>query len=192
MTRYMTDTDSQQSETGTTDNTKSIAWTRERLEEYASEQGVVLSLSTLGPGYRALARAKHNTTLILGYVEGFVRPTGDILHMDKMQVFSKIVQQTRNENPQEFKGGGTIFGPGLLVGYLCLLFGAEQGCRVAEFLAIDDEDFQHKRYVLLVSCLTCLDLCVRVLLSHASMFFALESFFDAYPYIGFCSLVICN
>jgi hypothetical protein len=139
MTRYMTE---QSAETGA----KSIPWTQETLEEYASQQGIVLSLSTLGPGYRALARAKHNTTLILGYVEGFVRPSGNILHLDKMQVFSKIVQQARLENPEEFKGGGTIFGPGLLVGYLCLLFGAERGCRVAEFLAIDDAEFQHKRY----------------------------------------------
>jgi hypothetical protein len=164
MARYMTDPTDSQQQSVTIDTaadiatTKDAVWTRERLEEYASQQGIVLSLSTLGPGYRALARAKHNTTLILGYVEGFVRPTGNILHLDKMQVFAKIVQQARSENPDEFKGGGTIFGPGLLVGYLCLLFGAQQGCRVAEFLAIDDADFQHKRYVCsscFVRLLTC-------------------------------------
>jgi hypothetical protein len=129
------------------DTVKAAVWTRERLEEYASRQGVVLSLTTLGPGYRALARSKHNTTQIMGYVEGFVRPGNKLLHLDKMEVFRKIIKTARVENPDEFKGGGTILGVGLLLGYLCLLHGQEQGCSIAEFLAIDDEDFQHKRLV---------------------------------------------
>lgn len=121
------------------------------MEDYASRQGVVLSLTTLGPGYRALARSKHNTTLIMGYVEGFVRPSpgnnNKLLHLDKMEVFRKIVKRARTENPDEFKGGGTNLGVGLLLGYLCLLHAQEQGCVTAEFLAIDDEEFQHKRLV---------------------------------------------
>jgi hypothetical protein len=123
-------------------------WTRKELIDYADRQGVIVSLTTLGPGYRALARAKHNSSQILGYVEGFIRPTGNLLHLDKMEVFRKMVQQARKENPDEFKGGGTILGVGLLLGYLCLLHGQEMGrCEEAEFLAIDDEDFQHKRLV---------------------------------------------
>ena len=122
-------------------------WTQQQLEEFADNQGVVLSLTTLGPAYRAIARAKHNETLIVGYVEGFVRPTGNLLHLDKMEVFRKIVKQCRQENPSEFKGGGTFLGVGLLMGYLCMLHGQEKGCKEAEFLAIDDEDFQHKRLV---------------------------------------------
>jgi hypothetical protein len=123
-------------------------WTRKELVDYADRQGVIVSLTTLGPGYRAMARAKHNSSQILGYVEGFIRPTGNLLHLDKMEVFKKMVQQARKENPDEFKGGGTILGVGLLLGYLCLLHGQEEGqCEDAEFLAIDDEDFQHKRLV---------------------------------------------
>lgn len=38
-------------------------------------------------------------------------------------------------------------GVGLLLGYLCLLHGKECGCQYSEFLAIDDEDKQHKRLV---------------------------------------------
>lgn len=91
--------------------------------EFASEQGVEISLSTLGPGYRAVARAKHNSTLILGYVEGFLRPSGKVLHLDKMEVFRKIVLRARAENPDKFKQGGTVFGVGLLMGYVCLLYG---------------------------------------------------------------------
>ena len=133
-------------EAATTIDTGAI-WSQQELEEYADQQGVVLSLTTLGPAYRAIARAKHNETLILGYVEGFVRPTGNLLHVDKMEVFRKIVKQCRQENPHEFKGGGTFLGVGLLMGYLCMLHGQENGCKEAEFLAIDDEDRQHKRLV---------------------------------------------
>ena len=128
-----------------TDST--TVWDRATLDTFASQQGVVLSLTTLGPGFRGIARSKHNETQILGYVEGFVRPSNTILHLDKMEVFRKMVTAARKENPDEFKGGGSVFGVGLLVGYLCLLHGMEQGCSVAEFLAIDDEDYQHKRLV---------------------------------------------
>ena len=126
---------------------ETTVWTEQELQDFADQQGVMLSLTTLGPGYRAVARAKHNSSQILGYVEGFVRPTGNLLHLDKMEVFSKMVKLARTENPDEFKGGGTILGVGLLLGYLCLLHGQEHNCQQAEFLAIDDEDFQHKRLV---------------------------------------------
>lgn len=126
---------------------KVVPWTEEKLEEYALKQGVVISLTKLGPAYRALARSKHNTTQIMGYVEGFIRPGNKLLHLDKMEVFRKIIKTARRENPDEFKGGGTVLGVGLLLGYLCLLHGQGEGCGVAEFLAIDDEDFQHKRLV---------------------------------------------
>lgn len=132
---------------GTTADVDTIIWTREQLEDFADREGVVLSLTSLGPGYRGLVRAKHNTSQILGYVEGFVRPTGNLLHIDKMEVFRKLVKQARSENPDEFRGGGNRLGVGLLIAYLCLLHGQEQGCDTAEFLAIDDEDFQHKRLV---------------------------------------------
>lgn len=121
-----------------------VRWTATQLEHFCDEEQVVLTFSTLGPGYRCVARAKHNTTLILGYVEGFVR--SPILHLDKMQVFAKSVQQCRDENP-DFRNGGTTLGVGLLLGYQCLLFGQEKGCRDGEFLAIDDEEYQHKRLV---------------------------------------------
>ena len=100
----------------------SEAWTLEQLEEYAMKEGVQLSISTLGPGFRTVARSSSNSSAILGYVEGFVRPSGEILHLDKMEVFKKMVQQVREENP-EFRNGGTTFGVGLLSGYQCLLHG---------------------------------------------------------------------
>ena len=59
--------------TTTTDAADDVAWDMEELEEFCSNRGVVVSFTTLGPGYRAVARAQHNTSLILGYVEGFVR-----------------------------------------------------------------------------------------------------------------------
>jgi hypothetical protein len=69
-----------------------------------------------------------------------------LLHLDKMEVFRPIVKKVRVENPQ-FTGGGTPLGVGLLVAYLCVLHGHQQGCRVAEFLAIDDAELQHRRLV---------------------------------------------
>jgi hypothetical protein len=106
-----------------TSSTYTCIWTEAELLEFASNQGVNITLSTLGPGYRAVARAKHDSTLILGYVEGFLRPTGNVLHLDKMEVFRKTVLRARAENPDEFNQGGTVFGVGLLMGYLCLLYG---------------------------------------------------------------------
>jgi hypothetical protein len=122
-------------------------WTRDQLNDYASTEGIVLSISTLGPNYRVLARAKHNTTIILGYCEGFIRPGGLILHLDKMEIFRKTIQRSFRENPEEFRGGGTLLGVGQLIGYLCLLHGREKGCRTGEFLAIDDEYNQHRKLV---------------------------------------------
>ena len=130
-----------------TSSSSSTVWTKDALEKFADQEGIVLSLSTLGPGYRAVARAKHNTTQILGYVEGFVRPGKTLLHLDKMEVFRPNVKRARSENPEVFRDGGTILGVGLLLGYLCLLHGRDEGCQTAEFLAIDDEDYQHKRLV---------------------------------------------
>lgn len=121
-------------------------WTMEDLEAFALTEGVELSKTTLGPGFRTVARSTQNSSNILGYGEGFVRPAGYILHLDKMEVFQKMVTKVRRDDPQ-FRGGGSTFGVGLLFGYLCLLHGKENGCTEAEFLAIDDEDFQHKRLV---------------------------------------------
>ena len=81
-------------------------WTQSDLDDFAASQGVVLSLTTLGPGYRAIARSTQNETQILGYVEGFIRPTGSLLHLDKMEVFRPMVKRVRLENPS-FNGGGT-------------------------------------------------------------------------------------
>ena len=64
-----------------------------------------------------------------------------------MEVWKKAVDRARKENPDGYKNGGNVFGVGLLLGYLCLLHGKENGCIDAEFLAIDDEEYQHKRLV---------------------------------------------
>ena len=121
--------------------------TSEEIVQYGENVGVKVSLSTLGPGYRAVARAMHDEELVIGYVEGFLRPGGKILHYDKMEIWKKAVDRARRENPEGYKNGGNMFGVGLLLAYLCLLHGKENGCTEAEFLAIDDEEYQHKRLV---------------------------------------------
>jgi len=128
-------------------------WTLEQLEEYASDENVnvVISFTTFGPVYRAVARAKHDESIILGYVEGFLRPTQPkLLHLDKMEIFQPVLERVRRSHPNTLNFGGINIGLGLLMGYRCLLYAAEpsQGPRtIAEFLAIDDEEFQHKRLV---------------------------------------------
>ena len=136
----------------TDDDTKTI-WTLEQLEEFAESEtvNVVISFSTFGPAYRAVARAKHDESIILGYVEGFLRPTQPkLLHLDKMEIFQPVLEKVRKTHPNTLQFGGINIGLGLLMGYRCLLYAADpkQGPRtIAEFLAIDDEDFQHKRLV---------------------------------------------
>lgn len=120
---------------------------QEKVMAYAESVGVKLSLTTLGPGYRAVARALHDEKQILGYCEGFVRPGGNILHVDKLEVWKKALDRAKKENPDGFKNGGQVFGVSLLLGYMTMLYGKEKNCSIAEFLAIDDEDFQHKRLV---------------------------------------------
>ena len=110
----------------------------EELESHVDRAGIIISFTTLGPGFRAVARARHNETLIIGYVEGFVRPSGQILHLDKMEVFKSMVKRAREEEP-DIDFGGVSFAIGLVLGYRCLLHGIEKGCTTAEFLAIDDE-----------------------------------------------------
>lgn len=122
-------------------------WTDDDVDQFANDRGMVISFSTLGPGYRAVARAKQDEMMILGYVEGFFRPGGKILHLDKMEVFQPMVQRVKRQQPDSLNFGGVSFGIGLLLGYKCLLHGQNNGCQVAEFLAIDDEAFQHKRLV---------------------------------------------
>ena len=110
------------STSSTASSNKKIVWDSEDLDAFALKEGVELTKSTLGPGFRVVVRSSQNTSTILGYGEGFVRPAGNILHLDKMEVFQPIVQQVRKENP-DFRNGGTTFGVGLIFGYECLLHG---------------------------------------------------------------------
>jgi hypothetical protein len=110
--------------TSSSESKQTPLWTLEELEEYSEQTvGVVISFTTWGPGYRAVARAKHDESLILGYMEGFVRPVGQILHLDKMEVFKPMVKKAKRQAPDAFNFGGISFGVGLLLGYRCLLHG---------------------------------------------------------------------
>jgi hypothetical protein len=115
--------------------TKQPFWTMENLEDYAERTGIIISFTTMGPGYRAVARAKHDESLILGYVEGFVRPAGQILHLDKMEIFKPAVQKAKQQVPNAFDFGGISFGVGLVLGYRCLLHGESslsRRCRMCD------------------------------------------------------------
>jgi len=124
------------------------SWTQEDVMDFATSQGINLTFSTLGPGYRVVARALHDSDVILGYCEGFVRPPPQqILHLDKMEVFRKKVQQASRESDTFQARSGSSFGMGLLMGLVCVLHGQRQNCQQAEFLAIDDRPEQHRKLV---------------------------------------------
>lgn len=129
----------------TDDDTTAIA-DIEEITSFASKNGVELSFTTSGPGYRGVAFAKNDPENIMGYIEGFIRPSGKILHADKMEIFKSALFSARKEE-EAFSGGGTFLGPGLLIACVCLLHGKESGCEKIEFLAIDDAEFQHKRLI---------------------------------------------
>jgi hypothetical protein len=115
-----------------------------------------------------VGRSTHNNTIILGYVEGFIRPgvgyhdvhvhdhntTSQqrdrsllLLHLDKMIVFQNNVQHARDANIH-FRGGGRHgLGIGLWLGYRCLLHGYDHAMSHAEFLAINDSPEQHQTLV---------------------------------------------
>lgn len=118
----------------------------EEITTFASNNGVDLQFTTAGPGYRGVALAQNDPENILGYIEGFIRPGGKILHADKMEIFKSATNAARREEGS-FSGGGTFLGPGLLIAFVCLLHGKESGCETTEFLAIDDAEFQHKRLI---------------------------------------------
>ena len=117
------------------------------ITDFASRNGVELRFTTRGPGYRCVAASRADPENVLGYVEGFVRPGGRILHADKMEIFKSAVNSARRAGGGEFDGGGTFLGPGLLIAYVCFLHGRDCGCTTAEFLAIDDAEFQHRRLI---------------------------------------------
>lgn len=119
----------------------------EEITTFASKNGVELKFTTNpARGYRGVAVAKNDPEIVLGYIEGFIRPGGKILHADKMEIFKSALNSARREE-DAFTGGGTFLGPGLLIAFVCLLHGRENGCQMCEFLAIDDAEFQHKRLV---------------------------------------------
>jgi hypothetical protein len=119
----------------------------EEITDFASRRGIELKFTTRGPGYRSVASSRSDPSNVLGYVEGFVRPTGRILHADKMEIFKGALNSARRSEDGMFDGGGTFLGPGLLIAYVCLLHGRECGCVAVEFLAIDDAEYQHRRLI---------------------------------------------
>ena len=86
--------------TTTTNGGDVVVWSEDRLMEFANQEGLVLSLTTLGPGYRGVARAKHNTSIILGYCEGFLRPGEFFLYQEARHFFFCSNKQATNNKQQ--------------------------------------------------------------------------------------------
>jgi len=124
--------------------------TQEQVIEYAKHHGISLSVSSFGLAFRSTARATKNADLILGYCEGFFRPTGSIVQIEKLIVWKDGLLKAKQLDPSSFQAhAGNTFGISLLVGYMALLHACNQSRHFdkVEFLAIDDEPHQHKRLV---------------------------------------------
>ena len=124
--------------------------TPEQVIEYAQQHGISLSVSSFGPAFRSTARSVQDSNLILGYCEGFLRPTGSIVQIEKLIVWKDALNKAKQMDPSSFQAhAGNTFGISLLVGHLALLhaYGQSRPLETVEFLAIDDEPYQHKRLV---------------------------------------------
>eukprot|EP00884_Botryococcus_braunii_P006678 jgi/Botrbrau1/16010/Bobra.0353s0008.1 len=109
------------------------------VQRSASQMGLTITVSTLGPLYRILCRQGGDKGDILGFSEGFVAPILGYIHCDKLKVFpQKKDSGSRQKRP---------FGVARLLGRATFCFGFETGCRQARALAINDDDQTHARLV---------------------------------------------
>jgi len=47
--------------------------------------------------------SEEDSRLVLGYVEGFVRPTGNILHLDKMEAYQPILNRAKRQYQRQYE-----------------------------------------------------------------------------------------
>lgn len=83
--------------------------TRAEIEACAADFGIELSLTTLGPFYRVVARLageeSSQNTEPMGYTEGFVAPLFGLVHLDTMQVRRRYWKQLQKEGKRQFRFG---------------------------------------------------------------------------------------
>ena len=106
----------------------------------ASDRGIDLKLTSFGPFFSVTASASKTNKyikygIVLGRVEGFIRPWTDglVLHLDSVRM-AKIESSTRS-----------IFGVALRLGAAAVRFGYDRKCKRAELLAINDTDEYHTK-----------------------------------------------
>lgn len=81
--------------------------TRAEIEACAADFGIELSLTTLGPFYRVVARlaGDSSNTEAMGYTEGFVAPLFGLVHLDTMQVRRRYWKQLQRDGKRQFRFG---------------------------------------------------------------------------------------
>uniref|UniRef100_A0A6V1NRK6 N-acetyltransferase domain-containing protein n=1 Tax=Heterosigma akashiwo TaxID=2829 RepID=A0A6V1NRK6_HETAK len=109
----------------------------EDIEAFAERQDLYLSVSTMGPLFRVVARDGEET--ILAYADGFT--AGKFMHLDTL----RVVRTRRKENATITKDMVTSL-PGLLNAYV-LGHARAQGCETVECLAIYDDERTHRKLV---------------------------------------------
>ena len=81
--------------------------TRAEIEACAADFGIELSLTTLGPFYRVVARLAGDSSNAepMGYTEGFVAPLFGLVHLDTMQVRRRYWKQLQRDGKRQFRFG---------------------------------------------------------------------------------------
>ncbi|PNH08069.1 hypothetical protein TSOC_005422, partial [Tetrabaena socialis] len=113
----------------------------QEVQQAATRRGLELTVKDFGPFYRVVCRDSSDDR-VLGVTTGFVAPLVGIMHCDTLQVFTSGL---RGDDGQRIRGG--VLGLGLLLGGATFAYGCERGCKVAEILAINDDDAWHERLV---------------------------------------------
>ncbi|GFR44528.1 hypothetical protein Agub_g5798 [Astrephomene gubernaculifera] len=116
--------------------------TLEEVTWAARRRGLSITVKELGPFYRIVCRDGDSTGRVVGVTSGFTAPLFGIMHCDMLQIFTRGL---KGEDGQRLRGGP--LGLGLLMGAATFAFGHQRGCRVAEILAINDDDAWHERLV---------------------------------------------
>ncbi|KAF6139065.1 hypothetical protein GIB67_010791 [Kingdonia uniflora] len=111
--------------------------TMSEILESSKLQNLQLKLQTLGPFFRITVNSLE-TKRELGRAEGLIRVwlKGKILHLDSIRLQKETLSLEKS-----------IFGIGLFVGAVAIRYGYDSGCKIAELLAINDNDLYHSKLV---------------------------------------------
>ncbi|GMH32367.1 hypothetical protein BSKO_00201 [Bryopsis sp. KO-2023] len=121
------------------DNKGGELLTVKEVQAIAERRGLWLGIESLGPGYKIECRDGGKKGNVLGFTNGFIVPFASYMHCDTL-----FTKGAKLKDEKEAWGG---LGLGVLLGVATFAFGNQQGCRKAEILAINDDEYTARRLV---------------------------------------------